>query len=170
MGTDTLPAEGYYGVGKHSWVSTPDDATRQLECLFSSIQLYIWALCLVKISLLLQYRRIFTVVWLQRLSLALIAFAVCWNISQSILVSFACIPMSLLVPSLAENCLEPLAIWYIAAGFNIVTDFIVCLMPIPLINSLQLPLKQKLLLCGVFALGFMYDDLLFFLFFLKTDN
>ncbi|KAF3763828.1 hypothetical protein M406DRAFT_230348, partial [Cryphonectria parasitica EP155] len=145
--------EGHFGVGKHSWVSDKENLTRQLQSLFAAIQLYIWALACVKVSLLLQYRRIFLVTWLHRVVIVIIGFAVAWNIAQSILVSFACVPMSTLHPSMADTCLDSLTIWYLAAGINITTDFIVFLLPIPLINSLQLPARQKFLLCLVFGLG-----------------
>lgn len=147
--------EAHYGVGRHSWLVSAEDAKRQLQCLFAAIQLYIWSLCFVKVSLLLQYRRIFLSQWLQRMSITLMAIAVVWNMAQTILVSFGCVPMGILHPSMADTCLDSLTIWYIAAGVNITTDFIVFLMPIPLINSLQLPLRQKILLCLVFCLGFL---------------
>lgn len=140
-------------MGRHSWLSTPENGRRQLQCLFSAIQLYIWSLCLVKVSLLLQYRRIFLTQWLQRTAIVLIAIAVFWNMAQSVLVSFACVPMGILHQ--AVRCLDSLTIWYIAAGMNISTDFIVFLIPIPLINSLQLPTRHKVLLFLVFCLGFL---------------
>lgn len=142
-------------MGRHSWLASAEDSRRQLQCLFSAIQLYIWSLCLVKVSLLLQYRRIFLAQWLQRMSLALIAIAVVWNMAQSILVSFGCVPLGILNGSAPDHCLDSLTIWYVAAGMNISTDFIVFLIPIPLINSLQLPRRQKVLLSLVFCLGFL---------------
>lgn len=63
--------------------------------------------------------------------------------------------MSQLFPSMASTCIDSLTIWYIAAGINITTDFIVFALPIPLINSLQLPRRQKILLIMVFGLGFL---------------
>ncbi|KAI7787142.1 hypothetical protein LA080_000478 [Diaporthe eres] len=146
--------EGHYGTGRHWWLASPDDLMNQLKSLFAAIQLYIWSLCCVKISLLLQYRRIFVATWLQRVSIIIICFSVSWNVAQSILVSFACSPASAFIPSLAPHCLDSLTIWYIAAGINITTDFIVFLLPIPLINSLQLPIRQRVLLIMVFCLGF----------------
>lgn len=110
---------------------------------------------MVKISLLVQYRRVFPTPWLQKISLAIIMFACCWNVAQSILVTFACVPFSLIQPLAIPRCLDSLLIWYIAAGINIATDFVVWLMPIPLINSLQLPSRQKILLCSVFGLGLL---------------
>ncbi|KAL1869136.1 hypothetical protein Daus18300_005672 [Diaporthe australafricana] len=146
--------EAHYGTGRHWWLASPDDLMNQLKSLFAAIQLYIWSLCCVKISLLLQYRRIFMAPWLQRASIVIMCFSVSWNVAQSILVSFACSPVSAFVPSLAPHCLDSLTIWYIAAGINITTDFIVFLLPIPLINSLQLPMRQRFLLVMVFCLGF----------------
>lgn len=147
--------EAHFGVGRHTWLATAYDALRQQESLFSAIHLYIWSLCAVKISLLLQYRRIFTSTWMQRVSIAIICFSCTWNVAQSILVSVACVPAANLFPNLLSHCLPPLTIWYIAAAINITTDFVVFLLPIPLIQSLQLPLKQKILLSGVFCLGFL---------------
>jgi hypothetical protein len=126
-----------------------------LQALFGAIQLYIWSLCMVKVALLLQYRRVFNGVIVRRASLALILFASIWNIIQSVLISFACIPTSVFIPSLANSCLDSLTIWYIAAAFNITTDFCVLFMPLPAIKSLHLPLKQKLLLSAVLCLGFL---------------
>ncbi|KKY30630.1 putative integral membrane protein [Diaporthe ampelina] len=150
----TAFTEGHYGTGRHWWLASSDELMNQLKALFAAIHLYIWALCCVKISLLLQYRRIFVATWLQRMSIIIICFSVSWNVAQSILVSFACSPASAFIPSLAPHCLDSLTIWYIAAGINITTDFIVFLLPIPLVNSLQLPIRQRVLLIMVFCLGF----------------
>jgi hypothetical protein len=44
-------------------------------------------------------------------------------------------------------------IWYVMAGVNVATDFILFVLPIPAISSLHLPRRQKLLLIIVFGLG-----------------
>lgn len=53
------------------------------------------------------------------------------------------------------RCLNQLAIWYVMAGVNIVTDFTIFAIPLPVIKSLQLPTKQKVLLVLVFGLGLL---------------
>jgi hypothetical protein len=126
-----------------------------LQSLFAAIQLYVWSLYLVKMSLLLQYRRVFNGAIVQRVSLTLIVFTGIWNITQSVLQSFTCIPAAAIFPAITDRCLDSLTIWYIAAAFNITTDFCVLLLPLPSIKSLQLPLKQKLLLSAVLGLGFL---------------
>jgi len=126
-----------------------------LQALFAAIEIYVWSLYIVKVALLLQYRRVFNGVIVRRASLALILFASIWNIIQSIMTVFACIPLSIFMPSLTNDCLDSLTIWYIAAAFNITTDFCVLILPLPAIKSLQLPLNQKLLLSAVLCMGLL---------------
>ncbi|KAK8018957.1 hypothetical protein PG991_008147 [Apiospora marii] len=58
-----------------------------------------------------------------------------------------------LEPSLPGTCVDQLAVWYVMAGVNIITDFAIFIIPLPVIKSLQLPTKQKMLLVVVFGLG-----------------
>ncbi|KAH8891470.1 hypothetical protein GQ53DRAFT_865116 [Thozetella sp. PMI_491] len=132
--------------------TSADDIVRQ--CLFAAIQTYIWTLCIVKVALLLQYRRIFHLAWIRKVSLCLIVFSITWNSVQSILCGVSCIPVGLFIPSEMGHCIDSLLVWLTAAIINIITDFMVFVMPLPAIKSLHLPLKQKILLLGVFCLGF----------------
>lgn len=52
-------------------------------------------------------------------------------------------------------CADMTAWWYANATLNIVSDVLIILMPMPVIKSLRLAPRQKYLLMGVFALGFM---------------
>ena len=56
--------------------------------------------------------------------------------------------------SVAGHCTNKLSRMYAYAGFNFVTDVIILLMPIPLINGLShITKRQKIGLMAVFALG-----------------
>lgn len=44
-------------------------------------------------------------------------------------------------------------IWFFNAAFNILTDIIILALPMPVLSSLRLPIKQKIGLMFVFALG-----------------
>ena len=50
-----------------------------------------------------------------------------------------------------QKCLTDLNLFM--ACVNIITDFLILCLPIPMLRALQLPLKQKILLALVFALG-----------------
>lgn len=79
-----------------------------------------------------------------------------WTVVLTFLLSLVCVPVARFWdPTVEGHCLNELAIWYVVAGINLVTDFTVCLMPLPVISHLHLPLRQKLMLGGVFCLGLL---------------
>ncbi|KAH7202949.1 hypothetical protein BKA60DRAFT_159513 [Fusarium oxysporum] len=146
--------ETHFGLGRHMGLLSQQELISQAKCLFAAIQTYIWALCIVKVAILLQYRRVFSVIWTRKVALGVIIFSVVWNILQSILCALTCIPVPLFVPSRQGHCLDSLTVWLVAAVFNISTDFIVFALPLPAVYLLHLPTRQKILLSGVFCLGF----------------
>jgi hypothetical protein len=56
-------------------------------------------------------------------------------------------------PSIGGHCLSRLGVWFANAALNIITDVVICLMPVPVLNRLSLPRKQKYALIAVFCLG-----------------
>ncbi|KAM0284328.1 hypothetical protein ACHAO9_009253 [Fusarium lateritium] len=112
-------------------------------------------MCLVKIGILLQYRRVFAIPILQTLTFYGLVIMVAWTITIAFLNSLICVPVAKLWnPSLPGHCTNPLTVWYVMAGFNLVTDITVFCMPLPVIGSLNLPRKQKIMLLAIFSLGF----------------
>ena len=51
------------------------------------------------------------------------------------------------------KCLDQYAVWFINGGMNILTDFAIILLPMPVIRKLNLPRRQKQALIGIFATG-----------------
>ena len=110
---------------------------------------------MTKMSFLFQYRRIFVEGGRTRVvCLYLIIFLGAWGITQEILVCFSCVPISVFIPSQAAVCIESLVVWYLTSAMNIVTDFIIFLVPLPVIRTLRLPRRQKIMVIGIFCLGF----------------
>ncbi len=66
-----------------------------------------------------------------------------------------CVPVSRAWNRWSGNgiCVNLGVLWFSNAVYNIITDFIIVLMVPPVILTLQLPLRQKLALIGVFGLG-----------------
>jgi len=113
-------------------------------------------MCLVKISILLQYRRIFACVVMQRITAFGVVLLSVWTITLCFLLAFVCVPVAAFWDhSIKGRCLDSLTVWYGMAGFNLVSDFAIFTMPLPVINSLQLPRRQKYILSLIFGLGFM---------------
>lgn len=135
---------------------TADHYIPYMKAFYSSIVVYNVAMCVVKMSIMLQYRRIFTVSAMQRVTLVGLVFQGAWALTLSILLPLVCNPVaSFWDPSIQGTCLDQLAIWYVMASVNLVTDFVTFSLPLPVIKSLQLPKRQKYLLMGVFCLGFL---------------
>jgi hypothetical protein len=55
--------------------------------------------------------------------------------------------------TIPHRCIDQIKFELIAAILNIVTDFVIMVLPLPTIWSLQLPKRQKWALSGVFMLG-----------------
>lgn len=89
-------------------------------------------MCLVKISILLQYRRIFAVRTMQLLTTGGLAFFCLWTITVSILLPLVCVPVAAFWDENVEGkCLDNLTIWYVMASVNLVTDLGIFVLPLP---------------------------------------
>lgn len=56
-------------------------------------------------------------------------------------------------PTVPGHCLAYKPLRYSNASLNIMTDIVILIMPIPALKPLDLPLRQKVGCCCVFALG-----------------
>lgn len=126
-----------------------------IQFLWASIPLYNLSLTLAKISLVLQYARIFAG---KRFRLA------CWLIMGFIIASgiwaifsaiFNCIPVHSFwdISYVGGHCMDKKFMWFFTASLNLLTDIILVAMPMPVLKSLQLPKKQKIGLMCIFGLG-----------------
>ncbi|WQF78751.1 hypothetical protein CDEST_03765 [Colletotrichum destructivum] len=148
--------ETRYGLGKHSWVQPPEDYVPYMKSFYASIVLYNIATTVFKLSILLQYRRIFSSDWMQRLTTWGLVFMSAWTVMLCFLLPLMCVPVAAFWDESVEGrCIDLLTSWYVMAGVNLVADFVMFSMPIPVINSLQLPRRQKRMLFFVFGLGFL---------------
>ena len=67
---------------------------------------------------------------------------------------FICIPVrKFWTPTAKGYCLSADTLWLSAAGINIVMDWLVWVLPMPVISKLRLPRRQMIGVIAVFALG-----------------
>jgi len=79
---------------------------------------------------------------------------VLFGVSSVITGIFTCTPISYFWNRTIEgHCINEAAFWFTNAAINIITDIILWAMPLPVLNSLQLPSRQKYGLMIVFAIG-----------------
>jgi len=110
-----------------------------------------------KISVLLLYRKLFTVPAFKLASLIGVVIACAWIIAFTLVTIFQCKPISLYWTELeflwGDACIQIIPFYQAQAVTDIVTDFAILAMPLRMIWNLHLPTKQKWAVTGMFALG-----------------
>lgn len=125
------------------------------QSFYVSIVLYCAGLFTIKMTFLFQYYRVFGVQNLRKIFIAAIVIVGAWGISQVLIGIFICTPIrGFWDATVRAKCIPNYPQFYINAAGNIITDIAVLVMPFPLLKRLNLPKQQKLLLFGIFGLGF----------------
>ena len=122
--------------------------------------LYAITICLIKQSILLQYLRIFVPHRKGNLTLFVIIHALMWSISIYYLFSTIfeiamCTPRKKIWNPMMEtgHCFNANANYLASGIFNIVSDFAILIVPMIPICKLQMPLRRKIMMIALFALG-----------------
>ncbi|KAI5207910.1 hypothetical protein E4T39_01681 [Aureobasidium subglaciale] len=163
--------EVQHGQGLPQSDLSQDELVGLRKTLWKLIPTYLTGLTLTKLSILLQYMRIFKDRLIHRICLGMLIFValfgkyirgVCskrvlilktgvWAILGSI---FLCIPVHHFWDRLGEaRCLNIKVKWFIDATVNIITDLVILSLPMPYLKGLNLPKRQRAGLMVVFALG-----------------
>ncbi|KAF2110339.1 hypothetical protein BDV96DRAFT_465101, partial [Lophiotrema nucula] len=143
------------GLGQHYASLNETELMLFMKYSYFSILFYNLSLCLTKFSILFLCLRVFAPSdWRKACMVVLVFISIytTWVILVSIL---SCIPIpSYWDKSINGWCFPTAVLWWVNASLNIFTDFLVVTLPIPGIAKLQLPMKQKIGVALVFALGF----------------
>ena len=125
-----------------------------VQCAMAAQCLYGMSIGLVKISTLLLFRRIFPSRGFHRL-LWVFGILVLFNILTTVvLVIFQCRPIKAAWnPLIKAKCLPMEGIYMGMSGFNVFTDLLLLISPLPQLWRLQVPLRTKLELIGLFCIG-----------------
>ena len=111
---------------------------------------------MVKISILLLYRRIFDTPKFRRATTIVGLACLAWLIAALLCLAFQCHteaerynPDSLF----SNQCIDLKAYWVSVTGSNMALDLIILSMPLHMVWNLRLATRQKIALTGIFALG-----------------
>lgn len=103
------------------------------------------------------YIRIWTLPWVRRASYALLALVIAYNIFVVVIVATACVPLRAFwdyaLQAEGAYC-HAKSIWHANTYLHIIIDFMIYLLPMPVILGVRFPTKQKALLFFLFAFGF----------------
>ncbi|KAF2193413.1 hypothetical protein K469DRAFT_712164 [Zopfia rhizophila CBS 207.26] len=142
-----------YGMGQHVYDLTDTDMLNSGKAFWASLIVYYLSLGLTKSSLLLQYRRVFPTKKFQIACwtvMTVVIIYTIWTVFGSI---FACVPVRAFWTKESARCIDQFAMWFTNAAINILTDFAIILLPMPVIRSLNLRRRQRQALIGIFAIG-----------------
>ena len=138
--------------------------TDESQIEYSSLILFTATATLVKISILLFYRRIFTIVhsWKDFRNWFFIAWIIVmasWGLSWVFAFVFMCKDdVQTLFGSpdiLVAKCNNTFMVAYSHSISDFITDILILLIPIPFVWKLQLPTGRKIAVCGIFLLGIL---------------
>ncbi|KAG7407951.1 hypothetical protein Forpi1262_v018078 [Fusarium oxysporum f. sp. raphani] len=104
--------ENNYGLGHHTWEQPKEDYVAYMKAFYASVIVYNVAMCLVKIGILLQYRRVFAIPILQALTFYGLVIMVAWTITIAFLNALICVPVAKFWNStMPGHCTDPLTVW-----------------------------------------------------------
>ena len=118
---------------------------------------YVWAVLLAKDSILLLYYRIFVTDNFRLMVKWSLGFMIVWHFVALMVTTLTCIPIKKNWNFQLQTgyCINREPYYYAASAINIVTDFWVLLLPVSIVLKLNIKLRQKIMLCFLFGLGFM---------------
>lgn len=128
-----------------------------IQLLISAEVIYCVAIMCVKGSLLYLYHRVFYVSRGFRITTWIVViFIVGYSIAQTFASIFQCTPIDANWKiSVAYRCANTSLGATIISAFNALTDFIILIMPMPLLYKLQRRLREKVQIMCMFLLGGM---------------
>jgi hypothetical protein len=151
------------GLGKHVWQVAPFNAIIQqmklLIGIFFAIQaFYATSIALAKLSIVALYLRVFPHQLLHKISFTTSGLIVIMWISSIIAIIIEAIQTK------GGNAIEfnegewaTYVDYQLAASIiNAVTDVILCVSPLPIVIKLQMSKRDKIIVSGLFGLGFLY--------------
>ncbi|KAL2177725.1 uncharacterized protein P884DRAFT_284881 [Thermothelomyces heterothallicus CBS 202.75] len=143
-------------LGKHVWdVDLRTDFVPMMQAWWISLLLYTITLSLTKISICLLYLKIFTFEWARRAAWLVLFIVVITSLWAVAITLTYCIPLQATWdPTVVASFCQPQSAWWASTGIVIATDLMIFILPIPIVAPLSLPRRQKLVVVGVFTIGF----------------
>ena len=150
--------------GQASVTSNLLACSRILQTFVGIQTLYFLNAVLTKVSLLLLYYRIFGVVKKFRIAIYVSLFiVVAYWIPCTIIAFLGCTPFERnWNKTIPGSCVDLVTFFRWNGICNLLIDFLILLLPLPMVWTLNIPVRQRLELTGIFALGLLYANSSFF--------
>ncbi|KAM7220160.1 hypothetical protein V8F06_004488 [Rhypophila decipiens] len=145
-----------HGLGKHMWdIDFASHGMTMQKASWFSLLAYCFALTFSKVSICFLYLTIFTFEWVRKACWGLLILNILCGLEALISTLTFCIPLD----AFWDLTVKPIycatdAVWWVNTGLAILTSILMFLVPIPAVLPLKLPRRQKIIVVGVFAIGF----------------
>ncbi|KAF2806512.1 uncharacterized protein BDZ99DRAFT_394327 [Mytilinidion resinicola] len=150
--------EVHNGAGQH--INHVDRAHfgRGLKWNFVTQPIYLWSICLVKISIGFFLLRVAATTFFRRLIISIMVFMMVYTLVCFFTIVLQCTHLSVLWDSTVKSkCFAPTtlrALSYTNVSLNILTDFMFSIfIPIPMLWHVQMNFRTKSSIVGILALG-----------------
>ncbi|KAI0429253.1 hypothetical protein F5Y09DRAFT_310864 [Xylaria sp. FL1042] len=144
-----------YGLGKHVTDIPPDTDFITSNILFYAHQpIYYISVSLTKVSIILFYFRLLPQQSYRAFLWTMMVVVILTGASSTIAGIFQCSPIAhAWNPNIPGTCFNQFALFFANGGLNIAQDLILYILPTRILWSMNLPLKQRVALIGVFVIG-----------------
>ncbi|KAJ5771065.1 uncharacterized protein N7511_003116 [Penicillium nucicola] len=158
--SDLFCIAAFHGItrGKSIWSLPAED--RLKVTLANWILTHFWPLSqmFVKVSIVLLLRKLLgTVNWFRWAATGVIIFVIAWAITAVIGNTFQCWPVQYFWDqTIKGHCMDGQTIFFVIIGSLSTTEnFVIVLLPLPVVWRLQMPLEEKIELTILFTAGSM---------------
>ncbi|ETN36845.1 uncharacterized protein HMPREF1541_07832 [Cyphellophora europaea CBS 101466] len=159
-----FPSTNYYsgtrhGLGRHIYdlpqMTLIENVKKVIQTLWVSQVLYATALSLVKISIIASFHRIFPTKPLRWTMYSLGGLILAVWIVNIFTTLFQCSPIYAAwdFQAIKPKCLPIMKVYYFSTAFSILTDVLLCVLPLPFLWKLKLPLREKYIVSALFGFG-----------------
>lgn len=160
-----LLAADRFGLGQHFLLLTPEQMVGYLQTFYVCNASYCTATAFIKEALLLQYLRVYGrghPMW--RFTFIVVVFTALWGVAYSFIAWVPCFPVrGFWGAATGATCYgygSPVASQFVGTyeshtAINMILDFLVLLIPLPLLVREGSTLKQKLRILGLLIMGSM---------------
>ncbi|KAL1988300.1 hypothetical protein VTN96DRAFT_275 [Rasamsonia emersonii] len=163
MGVIQIIAAERGGLGQHQILGpngeliwTPQLRTYE-HCKYALQVLGTLELGVIKASILLFYRRLFTLRKHLIINNVVFAVVVAWGVAFTLVIVFQCLPVSTIWTQFEIDytpyCINQQAAYMGLAVSDLILDLLIFALPVPVVIQLRLPLRQKFAVGGIFLLG-----------------
>ncbi|KAK8044191.1 hypothetical protein PG993_004215 [Apiospora rasikravindrae] len=145
-----------FGLGAHGYdlQGGLETIVDFFKLLYAQQLVYHTNLLFIKLTLLLQYYRLVYLIDAYRTPyMVIMAISVLWALISVCLLAFSCYPIAAFWDKTIPNFTCNFATGLVATVGNIITDFVILLLPIPVVLQLNMGTPQKVATLCIFAVG-----------------